>query len=576
MQLLQHFHELTLHLANAKELKALILQLAVQGKLTAEWRKANPGVEPAEKLLERVKAEKERLIKEKKIKKEKPLPKINDEEIPFELPENWSWCHVGDVGRTNIGLTYSPTEITDDGVIVLRSSNIKNGELSFDDIVKVKKELKENVLVKDGDLLICARNGSRKLVGKCALIKPFKGEMAFGAFMALLRSPFNSFIKLFIESPIYRISLEGVETTTINQITQSNLKETKIPLPPLEEQKAIVAVVEQLFKEVEQLEQLTETRIRLKEQFALSALRDLTANDTPQEWEALQPRFHTFFNETANIKKLRETILQLAVQGKLTARWRKANSPFEGGNGHPDDHDAALLLQKIKTEKARLIAQGKIKKENPLPEITADEKPYELPEGWVWCRFDSLNRNIHYGFTASALNTYSGIRMLRITDIQNNTVNWETVPDCTITENEYQKFKLEENDILIARTGGTIGKSYQVKDIIVNSVFASYLIRAIPVSNIKAAFAKLLIETPLYWQQLVKLSMGTGQPNVNATSLKSLVFPLPPLPEQKSIVETVNRLMALCDRLEQECTQSKAQAEQWMKGVVREVLEKEY
>jgi len=243
----------------------------------------------------------------------------------------------------------------------------------------------------------------------------------------------------------------------------------------------------------------------------------------------------------------------------------------EGQRGKEDD-DAALLLQKIKAEKARLIAEGKIKKEKPLPEISADEIPYELPEGWVWCRFDNLNSNIHYGYTASALNTFNGIRMLRITDIQNNVVNWETVPDCNISESDFEKFKIDENDILIARTGGTIGKSYQVKNISVKSVFASYLIRAIPLKSINSAFEKLLIESPLYWHQLRILSMGTGQPNVNATSLKSLFFPLPPLSEQQAIVSTVNRLMALCDMLEQEVASGNARAELWMKGAVREVM----
>src|SRR5690606_16749803 len=152
-------------------------------------------------------------------------------------------------------------------------------------------------------------------------------------------------------------------------ISINSFGEIPIPIPPLEEQKAIVEVVETLFKEVEQLEHLTVERITLKEDFVTSALNQLTINNAKQEWEFLQAHFKSFFNETPNIKKLRETVLQLAVQGKLTADWRVTN---------PDTEDASILLKRIQKEKAQLIKNKKIKKEKSLPPITKDEIPYEM------------------------------------------------------------------------------------------------------------------------------------------------------------------------------------------------------
>jgi type I restriction enzyme S subunit len=245
------------------------------------------------------------------------------------------------------------------------------------------------------------------------------------------------------------------------------------------------------------------------------------------------------------IKKLRELILELAMRGKLVPQ-------------DPNDEPAKILLENIAKEKARLIKEGKIKKQEPLPEIGEEVKPFELPKGWEWTRLGNLSANIHYGYTASADHGNSGIRLLRITDIQNDSVNWETVPGCEIEEDKANDYLLQNDDILIARTGGTIGKSYIVENIDVKAVFASYLIRAKRIEGMYAPFVKTYLGSRLYWQQLYENSMGTGQPNVNATALKGLVFPIPPFVEQHRIVAKVDELMALCDRLEQQQTDSNA------------------
>ena len=223
---------------DTQALKDKILQLAIQGKLVPQ----NKTDEHASVLLERIKKEKDELIKKKIIKKEKPLPEISDEEKFFKkLPKGWSWCRLGDIGFTNIGLTYKPTEVSAKGTIVLRSTNIQNGKIDLTDLVHVDLDVPKNKMCEVGDILICARNGSKRLVGKSAIIT--EEGMSFGAFMAIYRSICNEYINLFINSHMFRIQLVDANTVTINQITQSMLKNIICPIPPLEEQKRIIVKV---------------------------------------------------------------------------------------------------------------------------------------------------------------------------------------------------------------------------------------------------------------------------------------------------------------------------------------------
>lgn len=164
-----------------------------------------------------------------------------------------------------------------------------------------------------------------------------------------------------------------------------------------------------------------------------------------------------------NVQQLKKLVLQMAVQGKLTTKWREEVQTRYSAS--PDilqspDYNAHALLQKIKTEKEQLIKEGKIKRQKPLQPISDEEKPFGLPESWEWVRLNNLSNKIHYGFNASAKPGISEVRLLRITDIQNNKVEWSTVPGCQYTKKDLENYLLSENDIVIARTGGTIGKSF--------------------------------------------------------------------------------------------------------------------
>jgi type I restriction enzyme S subunit len=246
--------------------------------------------------------------------------------------------------------------------------------------------------------------------------------------------------------------------------------------------------------------------------------------------------FDLLADQADALAKMRGLVLELAVRGQLVEHNSK-------------DELASKLLEKIKTEKREFLRANKFKEAEALPQIHANEAPFMCPSSWEWVRLGSISNRIHYGYTASADHSQRDVRLLRITDIQNNHVNWETVPGCQISAQEVAKYALHDNDILIARTGGTIGKTFLVANVAVKAVFASYLIRVIPSSQISAPYLKLFLESRCYWQQLLAKSAGTGQPNVNGEALSGLCISLPPLAEQRRIVAKVDELMTLCDEL---------------------------
>ena len=243
-----------------------ILQEAIQGKLVPQI--AEEGT--AQELLEQIKTEKQKLVKEGKLKKsalassvifrgddnkyyEQIGKKCWDitEQIPFEIPSNWEWCRVRNVSNSYIGLTYKPTDIDEKGTIVLRSCNIRNGKLALDDIVRVSSSISEKMLIEENDIIICARNGSKRLVGKSALIRNLPEPMTFGAFMAICKTPIYEYMFAYLQSDLFFGQLRDVSnTTTINQLTQNKFNDFLIPIPPVSEQERIAFKISQLFQEL--------------------------------------------------------------------------------------------------------------------------------------------------------------------------------------------------------------------------------------------------------------------------------------------------------------------------------------
>ncbi len=242
-----------------------------------------------------------------------------------------------------------------------------------------------------------------------------------------------------------------------------------------------------------------------------------------------------------NTKALRQKILDLAIHGKLVPQ-------------DPNDEPASVLLERIRAEKERLIKEGKIKR--PKKSKTTSDKPhyenepFEVPSSWVWTTVGEISQSILYGVSESA-KSQGTYRLLRITDIQDNTVNWDTVPFTDYENEKAEAYLLKDGDILFARTGATVGKSYLVNSLKEKAIYASYLIRVQTNHYVLPAFVKYFFESGFYWEQVLGNSVGIGQPNVNGTILSNLELPIPPIMEQKRIVKELGEWLSIIDKIEE-------------------------
>lgn len=522
--LLDHFHEAITTVEDVEKLKKYILQLAMQGKLVEQ----DPDDEPASELLKRIEKEKDQLIKEKKIKKQKPLPPITEEEKPYELPQGWEWVRFGDL------------TVNRDGERVPLSKSIREkrkGNYDYYGASGVIDKIDDYLF--DKPLLLIGEDGANLINRSTPIAFIAKGKYWVNNHAHVIDA-YDFSILQYLVVFINGISLEPYITGTAQpKMNQAKLNSIPIAVPPLKEQKLIAEKVDELFKQCYELKTdivKKQTQSKLLNTSVFTRLQDHNNPSQMNDLSFVVNNIEHLCNDKTSIDQLRNSLLSLAVQGKLVGQ-------------DPNDEPASVLLEKIKDEKDRLIKEKKIKKEKPLPPIAAEEVPYELPKGWEWVRLGAISHNIHYGYTASALDIDTGVKLLRITDIQNNRVNWSKVPYCEIEANKLEGTMLKNNDILIARTGGTIGKSFIVNNVDEIAVFASYLIRVITSNFVSASYIKLFLETNLYWEQLKAMSQGTGQPNVNATSLSNLLVPLAPKYEQEKIVEKINQYNITIDNV---------------------------
>jgi type I restriction enzyme S subunit len=582
MQLLQHFKELTIRPKNAKELKGLILQLAIQGKLTANWRKENPNIVSASELLNRIQKERTTLIKEKKVRKGKVIQPINDDEKYLEIPQNWVWTRLIEAGNifngnsVNKSVKAAKYEGLEDGLPYIGTKDVNYGfeALNYDNGVKIPFDEPKFKIAHKNTALICSEGGSAGK--KCGITTE---DVCFGNKLYALEQYGNIeaiYILSTYKTPVFFEAFQSKMTGIIGGVSINSFGEIPIPLPPLEEQKEIVKTVEILFKEVEQLEQLTVKRIGLKEDFVTSVLNQLTTSNANQEWTFLQNHFKSFFNEPTNIKKLRETVLQLAVQGKLTADWRSRHPELVEGS-----HHASQLLKRIQEEKAQLIADKKIKKEKALPSITKEEIPYELPDGWVWCRMGDIIRFMAYGTSQKTNNDDKTVPVLRMGNISSEgKLHFNNLKYIPIEHKDLPKLYLNFGDLVFNRTNSyeLVGKSAVYIGEEHKYTLASYLIKvSLFIDEIDFDYINnyIISNTCRKTQIEPQITAQTNQANFSGSKLRNVLVPLPSKKEQKAIVEKVNALMSLCDALEQEVQQSQAYSEHLMQSVLKEVFEKE-
>ena len=447
----------------------------------------------------------------------KEIKDISDE-IPFEIPDSWEWVRLGIISTYNQAKQKINAKDADVSIWGLDLEDLeKGGRLLAKKTVGERKAVGDKTVFTKGDVLYSKlRPYLLKILvapdsGICTPeIVPFTvyGGISAEYIVNFLKSPY---VDGLVNGETYGIKMPRAGTDTMISLL--------VPLPPLFEQHRIVAKIEELLPYIERYGEAEE---------------HLTA-------------LNTTFPES-----LKKSILQEAVQGKLVPQ-------------NPDDEPASVLLERIRAEKQELIKQRKIKKSKSESVIVtrdkipyeiidgkerciADEVPFEIPDSWCWCRWGTISESIQYGYNAPAKEN-GRIKMVRISDIQDNKVLWDTVPFCDIDEESIETYLLKQNDILFARTGGTVGKSYLVKEVPKDAIYAGYLIRTRYSNNLSPEYLKFFMESELYWIQLRNGTIATAQPNCNGKTLAHMLVPIPPLAEQKRIVAKIEELMQYCDKL---------------------------
>lgn len=535
-----------------KRLRELILTLAMQGKLIEQ----DPNDKQASELLKEIEAEKRRLIKEGKIKKSKPLPEITVDEIPYDLPESWEWVRLGKITEYNGRANVHPKDIAhdtwlldlediekDSSRIIYRAKYSERESKSTKSIFEIGDVLYGKLRPYLNKVVVADNNGV--CTTEIVPIIPYIGVDSYFLKLLLKRPAFLAYV----DSLMYGVKMPRLGT--------DDAIESIHPLPPLEEQHRIVAKIDRLMEQVDRLEKLQAERDRKRITIhAAASDRLLNASDSDsfkQAWNFMQDNFNELHSVKENISELRKAILQLAVMGKLVPQ-------------DPNDPPASELLKQAKLEKERLIKGGKLKKETSLPGIKNEEITYTLPENWEWVNIEylvnSLKNDLRTGPFGSSLHKSEhkteGIPVWGIESINKNG-SFNGKNKIYVDKNkaiQLSSFSVSGGDIIMSRSG-TIGELCCLPNDISYGLISTNLMKiSLNKSIILPTFFCLLFKgTQSINIQLSKLCAGSTRLFLTQSILLKLIFPLPPLPEQHRIVAKVDRLMAMCDRLEQQLNQ---------------------
>ena len=486
----------------AEQLKKSILQAAIQGKLTEQL----PEDGDARDLLKEIQKKKDLLIKEGKIKREKPLPDIPEDEIPFEIPDNWCWVRLGELTSLIVDGTHRTPRYVDKGVPFLSVKNISSGKFDLSNIKYITDE--EHVeLIKRckpeyGDILLC-RIGT---LGK-PIINVIDFEYSIFVSLALIKlieQDINMYLVKYLSSPSMNEWIDKNKVgggTHTNKINLRDLYMVPIPLPTLAEQHRIVERLDVLLPEIGKLE------------------------EEESKLAALQKSFP---------KKMKESILKYAIQGKLTEQLES-------------DGDARDLLKKIQTEKERLAKEGKIKNEKPLPEITEDEIPFDIPENWCWVRLIEC-LDVRDGTHDSPKYVAQGVPLVTSKNLVNGSIDFTSAKFISAEDSKAINLRsnVDDGDILFAMIGSIGNPAIVCKDREFSIKNVALFKNIENLMNMHYVYYFLKIEQ----EAMRKVSSGGVQAFVSFNFLRKSLIPLPPLAEQQRIVERLNQLLPLCDALE--------------------------
>jgi len=531
-----------------QKLRELILTLAMQGKSVPQ----DPKDQPASELLKAIEVEKQRLVKEGKIKQPKPLPAITAEELPYKLPDGWEWVRLHDYGIWKSGTTPSRTNSSYYGGDIpwVKSGEVKQGKIVETSETITQEALKSCSLDLNsiGSVLVAMYGANIGEVGVleieattnqavCAC-KPYLGID-------------NIFLVYLLTSLKQNFIGQGAGAAQPN-ISREKIIHTIVPLPPLAEQRRIVAKIDRLMARCDELEKLRAERNHKRITVHTAALdRLLTAkesSDFSTAWRFITQYFGELYSVKENVAELRKAILQLAVMGKLVPQ-------------DPTDEPASELLKAIEAEKQRLVKEGKIKQSKPLPEIKPQQVPYELPKGWNWVRLGDISQIIGgFAYKSNLFKTEGTRQVLRLGNIRPDLIRLNENPvfiDDSLGELT-SELCLLKNDILITMTGTRSKHDYlytvRVEENPMNGVllYLNQRVGAIRLFS-DARYMNLALKVEILKDAIFSSATGSAnQANIGINNLREWIVPLPPLTEQHRIIAKTDRIMALCDQLDEQ------------------------
>ncbi|ENS0616771.1 restriction endonuclease subunit S [Salmonella enterica] len=529
-----------------KKLRELILELAVRGKLVPQ----DPNDEPASVLLERIAAEKAELMKQGKIKKQKPLPEISEEEKPFELPVGWEWTTLNTLAEINPKIDVSDDEQDISFVPMPLISTKFDGSHDFE--VRKWKEVKKGYThFANGDIAIakitpCFENS------KAAIFSGLKNNVGVGTTELHVARPYSQavnqqYLLLNFKSPGFLKTGESQMTGSAGQkrVPRNFFENYPLPFPPLQEQERIVNNFTQLMILCDQLEQHSLTSLDAHQQLVETLLTTLTdsqnADELTENWARISEHFDTLFTTEASIDALKQTILQLAVMGKLVPQ-------------DPNDEPASELLKRIAQEKAQLVKDGKIKKQKPLPPISDEEKPFEIPTNWEWVRFGTITTSRLGKMLDKAKNKGTPKKYIRNVNVQWDNISIDDVNEMKFEDNELSEFILRNGDLLICE-GGEPGRC-AIWNKPGEFYFQKALHRVRTFCNIPERILAIHLKNDSLNGRLANLFTGVTIKHLPGDKLQQYVIPLMPLNEQTNIIEKLNFLLDICDSLSKEIKSS--------------------
>ena len=526
-----------------QKLRELILELAVRGRLVPQ----DPNDEPASVLLEKIAEEMARLVKVGKIRKQKKLPEINEEQKPFGLPEGWAWARLGELTPYGASEKAEAADVSEDTWV-----------LELEDIEKTTSALLKRVRFSDRKFKSTKNRFSAGdvLYGKLrpyldkVLVADEDGVCTTEIIPIKVLGGLDSwFLRLLLKSPDFiRYANESTHGMNLPRLGTDKARLALLPVPPLAEQHRIVDKVDELMALCDRLEQEQTDSLEAHQTLVETLLRTLTdapdAEAAQQAWTRIAQHFDTLFTTEHSIDQLKQTILQLAVMGKLVPQ-------------DPNDEPASVLLERIAKEKTRLVKEGKIKKQKKLPDIMEGEKPFELPTGWEWTRLGDLSLQSEAGWSPKCLthpregDGWAVLKVSAVTWGKFNPNENKALPANLSPRSEYE---VHPGDFLISRanTAELVAKAVVVPDGAPKKLMMSdKIIRLVFPDEIDHGYLSLANGSPYARKYYLQVAGGTSSSmkNVSREQIRRLVVGVPPLAEQHRIVAKVDELMALCDAL---------------------------